>query len=314
MAAKKKTKRSSKSGGLLAWFTTDAKPKRRTSKSKAVDWKRRMIVFGIIFGWISVGAGLSVGFYYMKQYIQKSGPAATHTGPMELVGPPEWLGQEWLATITNVAGGGRFVLNEQSAAAVGQRLATLSWMHGIRVKTTPETLQVHAEYRRPAARVQLAGGQWVYLDREMVVLDYLPLSAFPIVEIRGFNARSLPEPGSEFRSESAEAAIKLLEILEKMDQKCCPQKPLLGEIEAMDVSNYAGGKSASRPHLVLRAQDGTEIHWGAAYGQSARFLEANEAEKLTKLYNFYRQNGSTLLGKVKYVELRTPQTERPRPQ
>lgn len=311
MAKRKKTKRDSDSGGLLAWFTEE-KPKRR-SKPQPVNWKRRLLVFAVIFGWIAVGAGLAVGFYYMKQYIAKNGPTAGQTGPWVLIDPPAWLSQDWIAEIERTVGGVEFPLEASSARNICERLETLSWMVDIKIRTTPERHEVRARYRRPAARVRLGGERWVYLDEELFVLDYLPLSAFPVVEVRGLSTRSMPGPGSEFHSDSAKAAVELLKYMEQMDQKVSPEKPLLGEIEYLDVSNYGGRRSASRPHLVLKALDGTEIQWGAACGQSARYLEAGDVEKLTKLYNFYRQNGNTLLGKVKYVDLFTPLTQRPRP-
>lgn len=308
--AGKKTKSSKMTGGLLAWFTAD-KPKRRSSKK--VNWKHRAAVFAVIFAWIAIGAGLAFGFYYMKQYIQQNGPAVANTGPM-LINKPDWLSQEWLTEITTVAGGSRFKLNDEVAAVVGQRLESISWIYDVRVKTTPTALEVVAKYRRPAASVKLGTNRWIYLDENLVVLDYLPLSAFPIVEIRGLNTRSIPDPGSEFHSDQAQAAVTLLKILAEMDQRVTPQKPLLGEVEYIDVSGYTGQRSSSRPQLVLYARDATEILWGAPYRQYAASMEATDDEKLTKLYSFYRQNGSTLLGKVRRIELRPPLTQLPRPQ
>jgi hypothetical protein len=53
-------------------------------------------------------------------------------------------------------------------------------------------------------------------------------------------------------------------------------KPLLDEIESVDVS----GLSARKPNMVLNVKDGTtQINWGAAWGQAARNMEADEKEK-----------------------------------
>ena len=314
MARKKKSKRGSKSGGLLAWFTAEKKPKRRSAKPQPVDWKHRLAITGVIFGWIALGGGLCVGFYYMQRYINQKREVNEPKGKLELINAPSWLTSQWLQEITLVVGGNEFTLDESIAAMIGSRLESLSWMHDVKINTVPDKIQVRATYRRPAVKVKIRSNQWVYLDQGLVVTDYIPVTAFPVVELRGISARDLPLPGEAYRSDSAQAAVTLVELLEKMDQKRFPDKPLLGEIEWIDVSNYGGRRSASRPHLILKAVDGTEVYWGAAFGQSARFLEAGEAEKVTKLYEFYEQNGKTILGKVKYIELRTPQIQLPRPQ
>jgi len=97
-----------------------------------------------------------------------------------------------------------------------------------------------------------------------------------------------------------------------MDEISTPEAPLLNEIASIDVSNFGGRKSSRRPHIVLYAKDGTQVFWGAAYGESARYLEASEREKIAMLYQFYKDH-STIQGKVKYIELRHPQEGIPRP-
>lgn len=254
-----------------------------------------------------------MGFIYLHQYIRTSGPDAEKTGPLELVGVPDWVEPGWIETITAAAGGTSFPLDDQSARLIAERLDGLSWMDQVRVQTKPDVLQVEAIYRKPAVRVKTSGNQWVYLDTEGVVLDCLPLESTSLVEIRGLQADLVPPPGGTCTAEEAAAAIKLLQILERMDQKCCPDKPLLRQIAYIDVSNFARRRSASRPHITLVAHDGTPIYWGAEYGKSAVYFEAEETEKLTTLYNFYTQNGYTVQGKAKFIELRTPLSERPRP-
>lgn len=309
--ARRKTKK--KSGGFFSRFRSNSK-KRTNTTAEPAGWKVRLKIAGIIGGWTLAAAGICVGFYYLRGYIHQNGQTAQATGPIELTNAPDdWLGEEWLRAITTATGGNYFPLNDQSAHVIAENLERLSWMYDVRVRITPKHLKVTAKYRKPAVRIQTTSGKWVYLDAEGVVLDYLPVDTFAVLEIRGLSWRTLPPPGNQYHSEAATAVILLLEILQKMDEKCCPEKPLLNEIAYVDVTHF-GTQRSKKPHLILTAKDGTEAFWGAAYGQASAFLEANETEKLTKLYNFYQQNNNTLQGKVKSIELRTPRTQLPRPQ
>ena len=97
-----------------------------------------------------------------------------------------------------------------------------------------------------------------------------------------------------------------------MDEISSPDKPLLKEIAGIDVSNLAGRRSSRKPHIVLYANDGTQVYWGASVGESSRYVEAPEKEKLAMLYGFYKEHG-TIQGLVKYIELRNPQKSLPLP-
>jgi hypothetical protein len=108
------------------------------------------------------------------------------------------------------------------------------------------------------------------------------------------------------------AAVTILGKLEQMDATVAPEKPLLYEIDSIDVSNFEGRKNRREPHIVLYTKDSTEIIWGAEFGTWQRYLEAPDDEKLAKLYSYYEEFG-TLLGGAKYINLRDPQETIPRP-
>ena len=97
-----------------------------------------------------------------------------------------------------------------------------------------------------------------------------------------------------------------------MDKLTTPDKPLLYEIDSIDVSNFNGRENRQFPHIVLYAKDKTEIIWGAEIGNWARHFEAKDEEKLAKLYSYYKEHGSLLEG-VKYINLRDPQDDIPLP-
>ena len=116
----------------------------------------------------------------------------------------------------------------------------------------------------------------------------------------------LPPPGEVLQHEDLAAAVAILERLDRMDRITCPKKPLLFEIESIDVSNFNGRHSDKFPHIVLFSRDNTQIIWGAELDNWHRHLEASDEEKLAKLYSFYKEN-KTLSGKVQIINLRDPQ-------
>jgi hypothetical protein len=180
-------------------------------------------------------------------------------------------------------------------------------------------MEIVAQYRRPVVKASI-GGRTVYVDEKMVAYEALPVTAIAVPEVVGITHRTAPPAGTIWLAEDVKAAMELINILSMMDQQMTTapapiKKPLLDEIASIDVANFAGRKSASQPHLVLNVKDGTtQINWGAAWGQAARYLEADEKEKVTTLYQFYVENKNSLQGKVKFIELRQPQTLIPRPQ
>jgi hypothetical protein len=97
-----------------------------------------------------------------------------------------------------------------------------------------------------------------------------------------------------------------------MDKSVTPNKPLLYDIDRIDVSNFTGRKNSRLPHIVLYTRDDTEVIWGAEFGRWQRYLEATDEEKLAKLYAYYKEYGS-LSGGVKYINLRDPQDNIPQP-
>jgi hypothetical protein len=96
-------------------------------------------------------------------------------------------------------------------------------------------------------------------------------------------------------------------------EKKIPGKPLLNEIESVDVSNFAARKSRSAANIVLNVVDGTKVYWGAAWGQANVYFEADEKDKLARLYQFFMDHQNGLQGAAKYIELRWPQDSIPRP-
>lgn len=279
--------------------------KRGTSKSKKQRTITKPSLKGVlkVLAIVCALAAAGAAFYFGEKYVNAVKPV--ETGPLELMNAPEWASNELKIRIYSAAGGKTFKLDENIARTVAENLASVSWLKDIKVTTTHNRLLVEADWRRPLALVKF-GLRSVYVDTEMVVLDFVPISDLPIVKIEGLSATArIPPPGEVWQSDELAAAVTILAKLDQMDKSVTPDEPLLYEIDRIDVSNFNGRENNRAPHIILYATDNTEIIWGAEFGTWQRYLETTDEKKLAKLYAFYKEYG-TLLGGVKYINLRDP--------
>lgn len=288
-----------------------AKRKKSTKTKKngqaAFSWKPLLYTVAIMLaGALTVG-----GFLFLEQFVKQNLGSAQKTGPLELCNTPKWVSRDLLELIADSAGSLVFTLNENTAPGLAANLASLEWLYDVKVQVTAKTVQVYASYRKPIAKLS-RGSQSYYLDEKQVLLRPVPLEQVVLVEIEGFSGQMPDRPGIVLDSSAIENAIQILKVLHKMDEISCPQKPLVREIKAVDVSNFNGRKDSGSARIVLRAMDGTEILWGAPYGESEKFLEPSEKEKVAMLYSFYKDHG-TLQGLVKYIDLTISPHSIPRP-
>ncbi len=151
------------------------------------------IVLVIMFLTLLVAGG-SVGMVYLDEHIKTLVSKQKPDGSLHLIAAPPWLNQELEDMLVKTAGGRRFPLNDSSAQMVAERLSRFSWLDNVRVQTTPDYINVTAEYRRPLGMVKGNRERKVYLDSQMRVLDYLPLTAIPIPEIKGLSSLQIRKP------------------------------------------------------------------------------------------------------------------------
>jgi hypothetical protein len=188
----------------------------------------------------------------------------------------------------------------------------VAWLRQVEVQVTHDTIRISGHWRKPLALIK-RGLQSFYVDEELVVMDFVPMPSLPIVMVKGLSiAAKPPLPGDIWQGDDLAATVALLASLQKMDKLISPDKPLLEEIDRIDVSNFNGRQNNRFPHIVLYTKDNTEIIWGAEIGTWQRHLEATDEEKLAKLYAYYKEYGS-LSGGVKYINLRDPQDNIPQP-
>lgn len=256
----------------------------------------------VIFG----GAGF--GFYYLEKYTRKVDPVEQKRAGIELCDVPEWVNETLKDKLYTAAKGDRkkLQLSDDAAQFVQRNIKSkMAWLDNVVVQTTDQVIRVKGNWRKPLAMID-TGHEKFYVDQQLVVLDYVPMPHLPIVQVTGLSHMgSIPEPGQVWRQDDLSAAIAIVARLDRMDKLVTAKKPLLFQIDSIDVSNFDGRKSNKQPHIVLRAKDSTEVIWGAQIGAWQRYLEAPDEEKLAMLYEYYKENGS-LMGAAKYINLRDP--------
>ena len=328
MAKKKKTTRK-KTGGFGSFFSRKKKGRQPKGRSSLITGLK--IALTILFLTILVGGG-AVGLIYLDRHVKTAAEYEIPEGTVVFKKPPIWLNQEWKEWIERVLGSATFPLNTDSAQIVYDKLKSVAWFKDLSVQTEPNCINVYAEYRRPVGLVH-SGNTKLYISDDMAVMNYIPMASIPVIEIKGTSSRA-PEPGQVWLAEDAKAAVELLTLLYKVDQlyqqeiekqknggtvapdNTIPEKPLLNEIESIDVSNFAGrkSKSAEKAHIVLNVKDGTKVYWGAAWGQATVNFEMDEKIKLERLYQYLVDHHNTLQGSAKIIELRWLEDRIPRPQ
>jgi hypothetical protein len=292
------------------WFNSQ-KALTKTEKKQRSQAVRVTI---IIFAFIAVFVAAGVGFIFLDKYVKSNLNLDKKTVPLQLVDFPAWASDELKEKIFSTAGKSAddFMVTDVTAMKIGENLQTLAWLYDIHVQVSGQAITVNAQYRKPLGMIQ-APDQRFFVDSELIVLDYIPISKLQIPEITGVLSHLLSwrSVGTKLQKDDVAAAIELIELLAKMDSQLVPNKPLLAEIKSIDMSNFNGRRNTSQPHIVFYAKDSTEIRWGAKKGEWQRHLEAKDEEKLSMLYNTYEQFGTVQLKaaqKGSFIDLTQPQT------
>lgn len=283
-------------------------------RSKAADSPSPIGILKVL-ALVGILAALGFGFVFIDKYAKKVAPAWGKTVEVELIEPPAWVNQSLkdkiLAAVTFSSEA--LKLDEDAVRLIQSNLARkVSWLQKVKVQAAHNKILIQADYRKPIAHVK-SGLRNFYVDAELVVLDFVPMPDLPIVKVKGLSPiTKIPPVGKVWQREDLAAAAAILARLDRMDKLVTPDKPLLYEIDSIDVSNFRGREDNRLAHIILHAKDNTEIIWGAEIDAWSQYLEARDEEKLAKLYNYYKEQGS-LLGGAKYIDLRAPQGHIPLP-
>ncbi len=318
MAARRKRKKSKTK--KISFKPGTSKRKRKKQASRLGPGLIRILkilavacVFAFVVACILVG--IVAGFSFLERYVKKTSPVSEQTIRLELADVPAWVNSRLKEKVLAVArGDGEDLrLDENAAGPLQQNIAReVVWLDEVTVQRTHDGFRIEGQWRKPVGLVK-SGKREFYVDAEQVVLDFIAMPRLPIVEITGLSpTRKMPPLGKVREGDDLAAAITILDRLDRMDKSDTPDKPLLYEIDRIDVSNFNGRKNSKLPHIVLYAKDDTGIIWGAEFGTWQRYLESTDEQKLAKLYSYYKENG-TLSGDAKYINLCDPQDDIPLP-
>jgi hypothetical protein len=261
-----------------------------------------LVVFGV--------SGLLIWlFVFAERYLKNN--YANQSGPLIFDEVPQWVQESLLDKVYTHVGGREFIMNESAAKTIGDVLHSVVWLDQIRVRVAQDGIHVQAKWRKPLVILK-PGRTRFLLDADLMVLEDLPLN-LPLVTVKGVQLDVTPKPGMHINAPDLAEALKLIDLLDRMDQVQTPTKPLLKEIEFIDMSNYMGRKNQRESHINLVAKDGTTVQWGAEQGQGGALMELSDDKKLAKLYTFYKDCGYLLMGKSKFINLRDSQYEVPTP-
>lgn len=296
---------------------------RKKTKTQLKQRRQAVQTTFVVFLVLCICAAIGVGLIFLNRYVEQTSPLERAGGRIKLLSVPPWVSDELRSRILSAAVDGisEITLDADIAGEIFNNLQSLAWLDNVTVKTGSEAVEITAQYRRPAAFVSSRKKRY-FLDEKLVVLDYVPITQLPIVEIKGLSRiddLSGSLVGSIWQRDDAAAAMELLVLLGKMDAELTGaeiDKPLLYDVASIDVSNYDGRRDSHQPHILLYAKDDTEIRWGAEVGTWQRHLEATDSDKLSLLYATYEQKGTLQLRtshQAAFIDLMSPQKQVPLP-
>jgi len=300
-----------------------SKPKKISFKLSGFKKKKRkraswfgpsLIIILKVLAVVCVLCGIVIGLMFLEKYVKETIPARQGAGDLELADVPLWVSDQLKEKVYTIATADGSSLGLDDAALSVQRNIEelMPWLYEVKVRATHNILRVEATWRKPVALVK-SGLIKFYVDAEQVVLDYMEMPDLPIVEIKGLPLiTKIPPLGEVWQRDDLAAAIRILDRLDDMDKSLTPDKPLLREIDCIDVSNFNGRHNSRQAHIILYTKDNTEIIWGAEVEKWQQHLESTDEQKLAKLYVYYKENG-TLSGAAKFINLRDPRDNIPLP-
>ena len=261
-------------------------------------------------------SGAALGLLLLEEYVKGTTGMSEDAFYLELAGVPAWVNAGLKNKVHEIANSGGVNVRSDDDAALAVRRnieRQIAWLDDVTVRVKQDVLRVEGRWRKPVALIKADLVEQRYVDSQQVVLDYVPLPELPIVEVVGLGETiDMPEPGRAWLCDDLATATKILDRMSQMDKSFAPEKPLLFEIDRIDVRNLNGRRDEGEPHIVLYTKDDIQIIWGAEWGKWQQHLESTDQEKLAKLWGYYRQHGTLSVG-IKYINLRDPQDKIPLP-
>jgi hypothetical protein len=308
-----KSRKNKQQGRTKSILFKRGNPKKKKSQTGVLgpSLKSMLRVLGIV----STLCGIAIGLVFLERYVGKTTSTSKEDMRPELVDVPAWVSEPLKEKVYAAAKeyAENPILDEDAALSMQHHIVELvPWLDEVKVRINHGRLYIAGRWRKPVALIKSGPFQF-YVDVEQVALDYVPMPDLMIVEVTGLSPTiTVPPLGEVWPRNDLAAAIQILDRLNKMDETQTPDKPLLREIDRIDVSNYKGRENSNQAHIILYSKDNTEILWGAEIGTWQRHLESTDEEKLAKLYHYYQTYGS-LSGRAKFINLYDPRDKVPLP-
>ncbi|MBN2315433.1 MAG: hypothetical protein JXM79_16000, partial [Sedimentisphaerales bacterium] len=250
-------------------------PKKKKSSAGVLGPSLKSMLKGL--GIVGTLCGIVIGLVFLERYVGKTSSASKDDMLIELVDVPVWVSEPLKEKVYAVAKGygENPIVDEDAALSVQHQIVEqIPWLDDVKVRINHGRLYIAGRWRQPVALIKSGPFQF-YVDVEQVALDYVPMPHLTIVEVTGLSSIiTVPPLGDVWPRNDLAAAIQILDRLHKMDETQTPDKPLLKEIDRIDVSNYKGRQNSNQAHIILYSKDNTEILWGAEIGTWQRHLES----------------------------------------
>ena len=180
--AKSRSRKSKKKRVSFSLSTSKKAPRRKkTGKSLSFAGSLKILIVACVLG------AVVAGFAFLERYVRKAVPVSEQELELELVEVPEWVNEDIKEKIYTaaIAGADSTEPVESIARLVQSNLENMvAWLDEVKVQATHDNIRITGRWRRPLALVSL-GLQKCYVDAELVVLDFVPLSKCSTVKVQG---------------------------------------------------------------------------------------------------------------------------------
>ncbi len=254
---------------------------------------RKLTIVGVPFALLLVG--MVMGMSKLEGYVK--GVAAERNIPLQLafVGEkPNWVTDSLLEQInlSCAVKSDDFLLDDDLVKKAWVSLQSNPWVESVNHvrKCYSGVIEIDYKLREPIAEV-VRGNDIRFLDANGVVMDYAPIQRH-LIRIEG-SYQAVPMPGLAIKQLDVLAALTILDKIKIIDNSLKSSSDRIwSELAYIDISNYEGRVDNSKSHINLFTHKNTEIRWGADINNSTKEYEADQRNKLLKLYCCYRDYGT----------------------
>ncbi|MDB5329304.1 MAG: hypothetical protein JWP03_455 [Phycisphaerales bacterium] len=257
---------------------------------------------------------IGVGFYYVKQYVDREVAMPTEPPTIVIKNRPHWMSDFLVQRIAATArpAGLHSAYDHDMLVQAHHALEINPWVSKVyevrrAYREKPgDTLEIDCEYRVPVALVKWGLFYWLVDGNGFKLPEaYEPADVPKIVVVDGGRIdiriidgvkRPPPEkPGQKWVGDDLAAALEMIRLLS--------DKPYAQEIPKVSVANFGNPRE---PHVVLLTKYGTEVRWGRTPSELDRepFMEVSTARKLDRLKRLYNQYGRVDAGHVGGLDIR----------